>query len=865
MKFDKSMFSRMLEQVGRVVMSEPPPPDTARGRLNGARLSEFLAYRDWDPASEMFRSNTTVGFMIEVLPLIGGDDVTNSTLGDLFTHSVPNGAVVQVISYASPKIGSIVDFWAAARSSHGGIFERLAKHRRNFFRDGAWKSRSKAAPYFLRDFRVYITIEAKEEGSAFVVDQMIEAREKFISSLKAIRTEASIVGPDQMIALVADILNPTTSIQPRKATYDPDLWLNDQMVNGDTTWTVFRNRLEVRSRSYGDEFNPTGGTVESRALSRERGAKDEIFEVRGFSVRKFPDQWTQGAMSRLLGDVFNDQIRLMGPTVVTLAFRALSQDKSRSTTEFKRMRTQQAAESPFGKMFPDVGRCAENWRLVMDDVGKGARLAHMGMFVLSIAPKATAERSERSLRAVFSASSFELQRDDDIHVQTLLGCLPLSMGGGLFEDFITCGRMRRMPTTVFGRLAPMQGEFMGGGVPHVLLAGRRGQVLLWSPFDNEGNGNHNACVVGSSGSGKSVFMQELAAALRGSGAEVFVIDDGESFKNSCDLVGGENIRFNLDQATCINPFSIIEGASSAENEKEYMADAIELIRLMIEQAARGDKRCSDEERGAIEECVIAVWDEHGRNGSFSHVIQKLTEGDYGDLGDNLALALKPYDLNGSYGAFFNGPATLDITNPYTVFEMRDLDSKKDLRAVIVLAILFLISQRMTKGGKQLKKALIIDEAWQLLTNGAAGSFIEGFARRCRKEGGALITGTQSIEDYYKTDGAKACIDNSDHTVVLRLKSESLNRLQRDAKLSIDDATMSILKSLKVSDREYSELFFMGPESRFVARLLLDPYSATLYSTTAAVSEEIRAMTRNGVTLEDAVEQIAFRPSRRLAA
>jgi conjugal transfer ATP-binding protein TraC len=855
MKFDKGGLDRFLEQMGRLVISEPPPPDLPRGHLLPARLSDVLPYRSWDENRGLYESNKTVGFILEVVPLIGATDVTGRMLGELFTHSVPAGATVQVLSYASPKIGEVVDPWAHARAAQGGVFAAMAKHRREHFRNAAWRSASKQAPFYLRDFRIFLTVELPGSGSSMAADQLVEAREKFIADLQAMRTDAYPVAPRQLIATIGDILNPTTNIRPREVAFDDNRWINEQLVHNDTTWTIFRDRIEVRTRAEGDELVSNDATDDEVALRRELQAKDERFQIRGFSVKQFPEQWTQGAMSRILGDMFNDQLRLIGPTVVSLCFRSISAEKTRSTAEFKRMRTNQAASNPIGKMFPDTRKSAEDWTLVMEDVAEGALLAHLGMFVLSIAPVADAEKAERHLRGVFRNSRFVLQRDDDVHLQTVLACLPLTLAGGLFDDLGTCGRTRRMPTTVASRLAPLQGEFMGMDLPHVLLAGRRGQVMTWSPFANK-SGNHNTAVVGASGSGKSVLMQEIAGSLRGAGAEVFVIDDGESFKNSSMLLGGAFIRFSLDLKTCINPFSIIEIEDGEGAESDYFVEGIEMIRLMIEQAARGSARCSDEEKGAIEQSVMTVWQREGRKGSFQSVIDEL-KASHGQRGEDLALAMSAYGTAGSYANFFNGEATLDITNSYTVFEMSDLEAKPDLRSVVVLAVLFLIRKRMKKGGRALKKALIIDEAWQMLSDGAVGRFIEGFARRCRKEGGAIITGTQSVNDYYKTDGARACMENSDHVVVLRLKEEALDQLRTNDRIKVTDADMTILKSLKVVDREYSEMFVMGPEARFLARLVLDPFSATLYSTTPVVFERIKSLQARGRTLEEAVGDIAF--------
>src|SRR3546814_10106581 len=105
-------------------------------------------------------------------------------------------------------------------------------------------------------------------------------------------------------------------------------------------------------------------------------------------------------------------------------------------------------------------------------------------------------------------------------------------------------RMRTMLSTTAANIAPMQGEYLGRTVPHLLLVGRRGQPFWWSPFEN-GAGNHNIAICGKSGSGKSVLLQELFAALRGAGAKVVVIDDGRSDRKSTRLQGGRFVEFTL--------------------------------------------------------------------------------------------------------------------------------------------------------------------------------------------------------------------------------------------------------------------------------------------------------------------------------
>ena len=850
-----------LEAGGRALWDEAPPPGAARALYRPARLSSLLPYRYWDEQRSLFVQERPVypggrkdaspviscGWVLETLPLMGADETLSRILSELFNEAAPAGSKLQVISWTSPKIGDLIDPWAKARVEAGPLYEEMARHRREHFRRGATQSLAKGSPFFLRDFRIFIACEVAGDLDSAAVADLVEAREKFIAGFQSISSAAAPLGPAQLVSIVTDLLNPTSRIGRTRESYDSDAPINEQIVHSDTTYSVYRDRLAVQTWSVGDP-------LQAEPWEIEIPGRNEAYEFRGFSVRQYPDACTQGLIARTIGDLFNDQLRHVGSTLACLTLTPWSIEKTKTTTDFKRLRTDQAAGNPLSRFFPEVRKAAEDWALVAEEVADGARMANLGYFVVSIAPAAEAERAERTLRSVYRAARFTLRRDDDVHLATLLACLPLSMGGGLDEDLVRQGRMRRMPTTAASRLAPLQGEFLGAATPHLVLVGRRGQPFAWSPFSNE-DGNHNVAIVGSSGSGKSVFMQEVAGALRSAGAEVMVIDDGFSFMNSCKLQGGAFIRFNLSSGLCLNPFSLIDPVQAAGDE-EYAADSTKLIKLIVELAARQDRRASAEESGVIEKAVNAVWQSFGQGGSIDAVANWMRQNE-GERGRDLALSLAAYVADGAYGSLFNGAANLELDNPYTVFEMKDLETKQDLRAVIVLAILFLVGQRMSKGSRALKKALIIDEAWQLLADGATGEFIEGAARRWRKEGGALITGTQSLNDFYKTTGARACIENSDWQVFLRMKPEALEQLRNDARLGVDEATMQLLKSLKVSDKEYSEMLISGPYGKFLGRLCLDPYSAAVYSSKAEVFSAVQRLVDGGASLHEAVRQIAF--------
>jgi len=113
-----------------------------------------------------------------------------------------------------------------------------------------------------------------------------------------------------------------------------------------------------------------------------------------------------------------------------------------------------------------------------------------------------------------------------------------------------------------------------------------------------------------------------------------------------------------------------------------------------------------------------------------------------------------------------------------------------------MIVMYQIQQAMYLGARGQRKICIIDEAWDLMIG--AGEFIETGYRRVRKYGGAFITATQSIGDYYKYDASLAAFENSDWLLLLRQKKESIEQLTESGRLKVDDAMKRSLMSLKTS-------------------------------------------------------------------
>lgn len=835
-----------VDSLSRGLLGDDEAGEAARPALGLDMLSRFLPYRIYEPSSRLYLNARSTGFVLNVAPLVGADERTADLLGQFFSEGLPAGACVQIVHWASPRIGRNIAPWFLPRYARGGIYERLARARADCLHDLVWTSGSAAAPFHARHHQLLVSVGVPASNSTSK-EELLSVRENLVGVLKSLDVPSADVGPAELIAFLDDLTSPTTASSDDLVDYNPLDPIAEQALRRDIELVVEESRMLLRT----ERFRPTGA---SRDGAPEIGEiYPDRFDVRHFGVRNMPLRWTPWESARLIGDLFTDKLRFPCPAATMLCLVYPDQEAAATRAGMKFLRSTSLSEGRSARYVPKLREQAAEWREVQAQMQEGRRLVRAFYGVTAFSPEGEGDRNERTIKSLYKAAGWDLADERYLQIQGLLAAMPLTLADGLAQDMERCRRMRTMLSTTAANIAPVQGEYLGGSVPHLLFVGRRGQPFFWSPFEN-GAGNHNVAILGKSGSGKSVLLQEMCAALCGAGAKVVVIDDGRSFMNSCRLQGGAFIEFTLASGFCLNPYSMID-AARVEEDEDYRLDCMAMLKSIVGQMARFVDPLTDTERGLIDHAVNGVWREQGSAGSIDAVAAALEASGNPDAA-NLAIAMGPFRVGGTYGGFFNGEATLRLEADFTVFEMSDLATREELRSVVLTAIMFMTSQAMTRSPRSVKKLLLIDEAWAMLKGGSMSEFVETYARTARKYGGALATATQSLNDFYKSQGATAALENSDWMLVLQQKPETIADLRKSARLDMDDRTESLIRSLKRSGQEYSEVFIRGPEVQALGRLVLDPYSATLFSSSPDVYAAIERRLAAGETIAQAIEAVA---------
>jgi conjugal transfer ATP-binding protein TraC len=370
-------------------------------------------------------------------------------------------------------------------------------------------------------------------------------------------------------------------------------------------------------------------------------------------------------------------------------------------------------------------------------------------------------------------------------------------------------------------IVPLYGFFSGTNTPAQLYSDRHGQIVCFDLFDS--NSPHGI-ISGITGAGKSFFVNDLIIQNGRLGASFFIFDRGGSYKKLCEIMNGQYVEISLDSPTCINIFS------SPTLSTEQLAF---LVSVVSEMASGGEEReaLRREERSFIQKCIEIMYSRQPKNGK-EHTLSELAEimrtEKIGVVdGERLAFRLSPFIGKGQYAGFFDGENQLDINNNFVVFEMGAIGVWKDLQVVLLLTLMYMLTEKVATQ-RDKRKFLLIDEAWSLLNTENTAVFLENAYRTFRKYRCSVIAITQQVEDFTRTIAGKTILANAVNRIFLAQNPEVIERMKET--LSLTEAEVNILNSIKTRKGKYSEAFVKLEERQGIIRLIPSEFSYWLFTT-----------------------------------
>lgn len=328
-------------------------------------------------------------------------------------------------------------------------------------------------------------------------------------------------------------------------------------------------------------------------------------------------------------------------------------------------------------------------------------------------------------------------------------------------------------------------------------------------FDTKKNKNANLNLLGTSGAGKTFTMQLLALRMRMRGIQCYIIAPikGHEFRRACNRIGGQFIKIAPGSPHCINIMEIrhtISPEMELIDELDYsemdslLAQKIQQLMIFFSLLIPD---MTNEEEQMLDEALIRTYGKfgitHDNDSAYADrnaVPPKMkTMPILGDLHEELqknemtkriAVIVSRF-VTGSAQSF-NQQTNVDLSNKYIVLDLSELKGK--LLPVGMMIALDYVWDKI-KSDRTKKKAIMIDEIWQLIgagSNRMAAEFCLEIFKVIRGFGGAAISATQDLSDFFGLEDGRygrAIINNSKNKIILNLEPDEAEFVRDTLKLT----------------------------------------------------------------------------------
>ncbi|SMG59785.1 type IV secretion system protein TraC [Cedecea sp. NFIX57] len=824
----------------------------ALAEMSFPQFSRVLPYRDYDPDTGLYMNATTLGFMVEAIPLTGADKSIVLTLENLLRTKLPRTIPLSIHLMAGKQIGPQIEYGLREFSWSGPEEKKFNAITRAYYL-AATQGRFSLPPGMdlpltLRDYRVFIAcaVPSKKHTPADIIE--MQNRVKIIrASLQGARIHTRPVEADAFINIVRAMVNhDPEELSPRNAELDPYTDLNYQCIDDSFDLKVKADHLTV-------------------GLKRPAGQGNSVARVLNYQLERNPQLAFLWGMADNYSNLLHPELSISRPFILSLTLAVEDQVKTQNQANLKYLDLEKKSRTSYGKFFPAVNQQMKEWGELRQRLGanQSSLVSYfMNITVFCEDNDQAALEAEQEVLNSFRKNGMELISPRFNHLRNFLVSLPFMAGEGYFKTLQAAGVVKRAETFNVANLLPVIAD--SPLAPAGLLAPTYRHQLAFIDlfFEGMGNTNNNMSVCGTSGAGKTGLIQPLIRSTLDAGGYSWVFDMGDGYKSLCENMGGvyldgESLKFN--------PFAnVIDIDLSAER-----------IRDQLSVMASPNGNLDEVHEGLLLQAVKAAWLKGKNKARIDHVVAYLQEArdseKYKDSPtiqsrlDEMVIMLDQYTTGGTYGSYFNSDEpSLHEDARMVVLELGGLESRPSLLIAVMFSLIIYIENRMYNTPRNLKKLCVIDEGWKLLDfkNEKVGTFIEKGYRTARRHNGAYITITQNIVDFDSptaSSAARAAWGNSSYKAILK---QSAKEFAKYCQLYPDQFTpfeQDMIRKFGAAKDQWFSSFMLQVEAQASwHRLFVDPLSRAMYSSSGKDFEYIRQRRAEGASIHDAVYELAHR-------
>jgi conjugal transfer ATP-binding protein TraC len=791
----------------------------------------LLSCMAYDPGQGLyFHADGSLGYLFLCYPLVSVDERVVQQLQPLLSQNYPPNTILQISLWTSPDIETDLRLMQMMRAPGAGetmsdgrrAATALVRGRAAFLREHTHQPIDELLPARVRDIQIIISVKVPGRGALpLEIDAERVGRLKLTTAqiLRTLGMAPLAIDPERYLRILGSMVNwqEHAAWRNQALIYDKARLLRDQVFDLDTTIQVDEGGLWVGPR-----------------------------RARTLCVKRYPEFVHLVQAAQFLGDLKTGSRGVRENVLITLNVLFPDSEPARAAMTAKKNAATWQSMGPLARYLPRLVKQREDFETVIEALDDGDRIVRAYLsFVLFADDEDAATSATSNLLTYYRELSYRLHEDRFLSLPIFLNALPGNADASAAERLC---RYRSMPGRHAVQLMPAIGDWKGTGTPVMTLLSRNGQLMNIDLFDSPTN--FSALVAAESGSGKSFFVNFLTTSYLSLGAEIYLIEVGRSFKNLCQILGGEHLEFTADSDLSLNPFSIIENY-------DEQADFLMAV-LMGMASARG--AITEYQESSLRQITRQLWDVHGKSLIIDQLAQRLLDHRDADAEldvrvNDLGVQLYPFTTRGEYGRWFNRPATVNFRSSFTVCELQELKGRRHLMKVVLVQTMAIVQRAMYLGNPGRRKLLIVDEGWDLITEGAEGHAIERGCRELRKHYGSAVLILQGVNDLYRTEVGAAIWENTANKFLLGQTPEAIDRLLKESRLAFGQGAAEMLKSVRTEPGVFSEIFVYTRAGAGIARFVVDRRTALLYSTDPRDKQALATRIQAGMRLEDAIEDV----------
>ena len=797
-------------------------------------FSAILPYRFFWEEKKLFINEHSIGFGLELTVFSGADEKLVNSIADLLRHRIDDEVDVQFILWGSNQVGDIIDEAYKHQLDGNNIYSELAKASIQYYKKGAKKGFKNRLnlPTTLREYRLFAFLSKSIASYSDSAIQTIETiRDNFTIELESAGIGFFEITLKTFLPVLRSWINPDVrNICFNSAKYEEHSTLNEQVVDRSFELINDPERLSIEINSGADDVKKT--------------------KITNLSLKNLPDEFALWESPDNFFNVFRASQAIRCPFLISMHARLIPQANAKTKAQGMYLGTDKKARSVYAKYFPGTQEAALEWKKIRDDLASDTvKLAKVYFNLVLFSNDGEEKKDESSAISSYRYNGIELFNTKYMQLQSFLATLPFVMSEGMYQDLNKAGRLKTLTTWNLANLLPLVADFKMCR-KGVLLSSFRNQINFFDMYsDSLPTANYNIAVAATSGAGKSFLVQNILSYVLSIKGRCFVIDLGQSYRKFCEIVGGTYLEYH---SLRLNPFTNVHDINESSEQ----------IRDLLSVLASPSGVLDDVQEEYLRQAVIDAWGKKQRKTNIDDIIDALeelnSERNDGRIKD-LVVLLNRYSTKGPYPNIFNDYSAIAPEASFIVLELGELENKPDLMKAVLFALILNIEEQMYQSPRNQPKMVVIDEAWRLLSgdNKAAARFIEKGYRTARRHYGSFVTITQSIEDFQKSDEAKACWNCSDIKAIMLQNSKAFDDFMLSHKDYFDPYVTNLIKNFKEArNNGFSEFMLQTGRIQSFCRLFVDPFSRVMFSSAGKEFAAVEEYQKHGLSMTESILKVA---------